>query len=247
MIVKHGCKAHWCCYLDSEQALTLPDITELLAQISCLPNTLKDDRRSLVKQGSMLGKTVVAKQPRDKLRKKWSRALSLITNAETKKTFISLIEFKQKDINSVQPLFALEKRAFGMVTDSWLVYEFRDGQPCQADSLPEIVSVLQDIHAKGYRHDDPNFGNFMRAQDGSIFLIDFKGRARAGSFSDYYDFILLSKINADSISSTQVEQLVEFNRASFGYFLSRAYLSYKTTRTRLKELFRRRRNKKELN
>ena len=134
-----------------------------------------------------------------------------------------------------------------MVTDSWLVYEFREGQPCQADCLPEIVEVLNDIHSKGYRHDDPNLGNFMRADDGSIFLIDFKGRARAGSFSDYYDFILLSKSNADFIDPEQVEQLVDFNRASFGYFLSQLYLSYKSTRSRLKELLRRRRSKQELN
>ena len=174
MIVKHDCNENWCCYSDSEQTQSLPDISELLSQINSLPKTLKDDRRSLVKQGSLLGKTVIAKQPRDKLRKKWSRLLSLVASAESKKTFTSLIEFKRKGINSVEPLFVLEKRKLGMVTDSWLVYEFREGQPCQADCLPEIVEVLNDIHSKGYRHDDPNLGNFMRADDGSIFLIDFK-------------------------------------------------------------------------
>jgi len=154
--------------------------------------------------------------------------------------------FKNQGIRSVVPICALEKREFGRVTDSWLVYEYREGKPCGPEFLPEIVGVLHHLHSQGYRHDDPNLGNFLRADDGAIFLIDFKGRARAGSFSDYYDFILLGTVNGEAITPQQVEELVEFNRMFPGYWLSRLYLQYKTARSYLKQKFKRRRNKEEL-
>jgi len=109
-----------------------------------------------------------------------------------------------------------------------------------------VVDTLHHLHKQGYRHDDPNFGNFIRDPNGSMFLIDFKGRARAGSFSDYYDFILLSNINQGVVTPAEVETLVNFNKASFGYWLARAYSAYKTGRTHLKLLLRRKRSKEEL-
>jgi len=246
MRVKPICEAPWCCYLNAEHELPVSDIQILLQQITELPTTLKDDRRSLVKKGALLGKTVVAKKPRHKLRKRWAQLLSMLFDGETKKTFNALMEFNNQGIPSIEPLLALEKREFGRVTDSWLVYEFREGQPCGAESLSEVVDTLHHLHKQGYRHDDPNFGNFIRDPNGSMFLIDFKGRARAGSFSDYYDFILLSNINQGVVTPAEVETLVNFNKASFGYWLARAYSAYKTGRTHLKLLLRRKRSKEEL-
>lgn len=246
MQVESVYEAPWRCYINSDHGITVSDIQSLLKQITQLPTTLKDDRRSLVKQGSLFGKTVVAKKPRDKLRKPWSRLLSMVFDGETKKTFNSLIAFKSKGIASVEPLLALEKREFGRVVDSWLVYEFRDGQPCGVESLHEVIASLHHLHKQGYRHDDPNFGNFMRDLNGSMFLIDVKGRARAGRFSDYCDFFLLGNINQGLVTPAEIDALIDFDKTSLGYWLSRIYQRYKAARTYLKVLLRRKRSKEEL-
>lgn len=232
----------WCCWVDDKSVIELPPIHQLLTQIDAFTMVLKDDRRSLVVTGELFGRTIVAKQPRDKNRRAWSRLLSRWRDAEAKKTLRTLLEFQQHGIASVTPICVLEKRRNKQVIDSWLLYEFRDGSMCTADDLPSVVAQLRKLHDCGYQHEDPNLGNFMLSKHNEIFLIDCKGNAKRGRFGAYYDFMLLSQRNSE-VSEADVEALVVFNRAHVGYWLARAYSQYKSGRTALKERLKRRRSK----
>lgn len=242
MLVEQLRDGAWSCFTEDGTSLSVLSITELLDTIDGFSVTLKDDRRSLVKKGQLIGRSVVAKQPRDKNRRQWARILSFFFPAEARKTFITLTEFKRKGIDSLTPLCVLEKRRSGMVVDSWLLYEFRDGVRSDATSLPEIVKQLTHLHQQGYRHDDPNFGNFMVAPNGDMFLIDCKGKSRVGNFSDYYDFMLLRERNK-GLTAGQVDELVTMNTLSFGYYLAVLYSGYKTTRTVIKKKLGKKRTK----
>ena len=209
------------------------NIEGLVQLLSMLPITLKDDKRSLVKQGELFDKTIIAKQPRDKNRRLWIRILSFFRDSEVLSTQKTLSRFSELGIESVTPLCVLEKRKFGCLIDSWIIYEFREGKESSLTQLPEIIELLQQLHSNGFRHDDPNFGNFLIEPSGKMFLIDCKGKQRLGFFSDYYDFMLLSQRNsgipfADLIKSANIDT------QRFGFRLAKLYVSYKRKRTELK-------------
>ncbi len=210
------------------------EAADLLAHIQSFPITLKDDKRSLVKQGELLGKQVIAKQPRDKNRRKWIRALSLIRKSEALSAQETLSDFEQQGIESVKPICVLEQRKNGMVIDSWLIYEFREGSESNVTKLPEILSLLNQLHLSGYRHDDPNFGNFLVDSNDSLFLIDCKGKKRLGYFSDYYDYMLLSQRNEGVDMDTLIDA-VGINTNLWAYKLAQCYAAYKRKRTEFKE------------
>lgn len=236
----------WACYgRSSNPAPELPQIKHLLSAIAEFPVSLKDDRRSLVKRGELAGVQVIAKQPRDKNRRRWARFLSRFDDAEAKKTFRSLLRFEQLGIESVRPLCVLEKTQNQQVVDSWLLYEFRDGEPASAGDLTAVIACLKKLHEHGFRHEDPNFGNFLRGDDQKMFLIDCKGKKKLGNFGAYYDFMLLSLRN-EGVSKEQVERLIDFQPWSPGYLLSRLYAAYIASRTKLKVMLRRRKSKSDI-
>lgn len=236
----------WSCYVSgSGVGRELPKIAEIFTLIDGFQDTLKDDRRSLVKRGELAGMDIIAKQPRDKNRRGWSQFLSLFRDAEAKMTFKSLLKFRQMGIESVHPVCVLEKTKGKQVIDSWLLYEYREGQPCGVQDLAEVIAQLTLLHRHGFRHDDPNFGNFLRGADGQMFLIDCKGKAVGGDFGAHYDFMLLSLRNA-GVTSEQVEALRGKTRWSIGRQLASAYGAYINARTALKQVLRRRKSKKDI-
>ena len=149
----------------------------------------------------------------------------------------TLLRFKQQGIDSLTPIATIEKRYFGLLVDSWLIYQFRNGKIATSKDLPEVIDQLHKLHSLGYRHDDPNFENFIWSAEGKMFLIDCKGRPRLGLFSDYYDFMLISQRNRE-INDHHVEAIVNFDRTTIGYRMASFYRGYKTLRSRLKQRYR---------
>jgi len=207
--------AHWRVLPSETPLISKPqeiNATNVLEKIHAFPHVLKDDKRSLVKKGELFGTQVIAKQPR-----------------------------AQKGIESVKPICVLEHRQWGFLTDSWIIYEFKEGHESNVKHLSHIIELLQKLHLNGFRHDDPNFGNFLvkkktnmnDAHSDELFLIDCKGKKRVGFFSDYYDFMLLSQRN-DGVSMDTLIDKANIDTSRIGYTLALYYSSYKRKRTEFK-------------
>ena len=235
-----------------EKGLDNVHTSHVLEKIQEFSTTLKDDKRSLVKQGFLFDTQVIAKQPRDKNRRLWMKILSFFRHSEALSAQHTLTQFSQKGIESVKPICVLEHRKWGFLTDSWIIYEFREGYESSVEHLPQIIELLQKLHRNGYRHDDPNFGNFLvKQQDKTadtsneeLFLIDCKGKKRLGLFSDYYDFMLLSQRN-EGVSMEKLIDKANINTNLLGYKLAEFYAAYKRKRTEFKEKRRARRKTKK--
>ena len=241
-IKRHG---PWRCLSNSRQAdwvESLSEIPELLTSLSDLPTTLKDNHRSLVMLGEIANKKVIVKQPRDKNKRLWARILSYFELSEAAQTLLTLEHFYELDIPSVQPLFVLEKRALGAVVDSWLCYEYREGIACQETHVPAVIEMLRKIHLAGYRHNDPNLGNFLIDNNGQLFVLDSRGRKRTGNFSDANDFFLFKKVNK-SLSDFQVSDVKHLDSKSFGYRLAFVYTKLKSARSFIKDRVKKKRPK----
>lgn len=239
---KHSKAGDWYCYIANSNTELVPSINESLGLIDKFPKTLKDDRRSLVKFGEINGIRLIAKQPRDKNKRKWARFLTLFGAGEARKTFATLLEFKDKGIESLNPFCLLEKRQLGMVVDSWLLYHYREGSESDKRYLKGIINLLKKLHSNGYQHGDPNFGNFMIDPDGQLFLIDCKGKPRSGQFSDYYDFMLLGR---GKLTTQEIEAEVDMDKTVLGYRLAKLYQSYISARSSIKKKIGRKRSKSE--
>ena len=241
-VKRHGA---WRCLSNPRQqqwVQSLGEIPELLDLLPTLPKTLKDNHRSLVMLGEFSGKFLVAKQPRDKNKRLWARVLSYIEQTEAAQTLSTLERFHELGIPSVQPLFVLEKRSLGAVVDSWVCYEFRDGTPCTEHCAPKIIEMLRNIHLAGFRHNDPNLGNFLIDRGGEMFVLDSRGRKRSGNFSDANDFFLFKKINK-TLTDFQVSDVTHLDPKTWGYRLASVYNKVKSARSLVKNKLKKNRPK----
>lgn len=226
----------WSCFVACETPYDVPPIATTLKTIDSWAEILKDDKRSFVKTGEFLGLKVIAKQPVDKNRRKWSRLLSLIRDGEAFKTMKSLLRFQKYGIPAVKPILVLEKREGGLLTDSWLLYVYREGKACSSDDFPQVVKQLKRLHKAGFRHDDPTLGNFMLDNDDQMFLIDCKGRPRIGYLTDCFDYLLFQ--NGNNIKTEDFEKLITLEKRTLGYQLAILYFKYKKLRSRWKHWLR---------
>lgn len=241
-VKRHGA---WRCLSNPRQqqwVQSLVGIPELLDVLPTLPKTLKDNHRSLVMLGELSGKRLVAKQPRDKNKRVWARILSYLEQTEAAQTLSTLERFHELGIASVQPLFVLEKRRLGAVVDSWICYEYRDGTPCTESCVARIIEMLKKIHLAGFRHNDPNLGNFLIDDDGEMFVLDSRGRQRSGYFSDANDFFLFKKINK-TLTDFQVSDVTHLDTTTWGYRLASVYTNIKSARSFVKSKFKKNRPK----
>ena len=244
LIKEHSRYQQWHCYIEKNNKIDLPPIDQLLVKIEGFPNVLKDDRRSLVKLGELNQEKIIAKQPRDKNKRKWARILTLLTGqSEAQKAFCCLIDFKLKGIESLAPYCLLQKKQCGMVIDSYLLYYFREGQVSNKKHLPKIVTLLKKIHQHGYQHTDPHFDNFLTDENGELFLIDCKGKSRKGTFSDNYDFFLL--LGRSGFTENEIDTVVNLDKSSWGYRLAKCYMRYIKFRSNYKQKVGRKRSKKD--
>jgi len=245
MLLEIKKQGQWRCLCNPRQQEWVKSISEvrtLLSDLENLPETLKDNHRSRVMRGRIMGKHVIAKQPRDKNKRLWARVLSYIELTEASQTLSTLERFHELNIPSVQPLLVLEKRLFGAVVDSWICYEFREGTPCDESCVPDVIDMMKKIHSAGFCHNDPHLSNFLKDKNGEMFVLDSRGRKRRGNFSDANDFLLFKSINK-TLSDFQVSDLTHLDTKSFVYRLALAYTKFKSARSFVKDKIRKNRTK----
>ncbi len=220
----------WAGYWPDDAPPGLRSIAELLTIAGKRGDVVKDDHRSLVKVIVNDERRIVAKQPRDKNRRRWIRLLSLVRESAVTRTLRGLSALRRADVATVSPIAAVENRRWGMVLDSWLFYFYRDGRPCSEAEFPMLIEVLRAVHRAGFRHGDPHLDNFLF--DGEqVFVIDFKAKPRLTRVSDYRDLLLLEhkmKSHSDIVESLDIDT------ASPSYWIARAYRRYSAARNWVK-------------
>ncbi|MEL7002263.1 MAG: lipopolysaccharide core heptose(II) kinase RfaY [Bacteroidota bacterium] len=157
--------------------------------------TLKEDYRSRVYRISLADHHYVLKIPNEKNTKPWIRFLTWFRSGEAFKNIRGMIKLKELEIDTTTPIIAAEKRSFGMVVDSWLVYEYLDGKSCldKEEYYPSVVEKLKKMHAKGILHGDAQIRNFMWIS-GKIYVIDSNPKSTGlFTFSKTYEFAYLRK------------------------------------------------------
>lgn len=116
---------------------------------------------------------LVLKVPLSRNNRRWERFLTLFRSGEALRIHQSHCQLKALGFNCPIAILAAEKRTAGMVTDSFLLYEYAMGTPATANKAAIVSRELQRLHATGYTRGDPKASNFLVDEDQVIF-IDFR-------------------------------------------------------------------------
>jgi len=152
---------------------------------------LKNNSRSLVKVVHVNGRRMVLKSLREKNRRRWIRFTTLYRRGAAFTSFAGMQRLERLGIASSRPVMALEKRRWGMVVDSWLLYEYVDGRVCGPGEYQMVVGQLAAIHAGGLLHGDPQIRNFLFDGTAVVTIDAAPKRPLWGGISRYGEFFYL--------------------------------------------------------
>lgn len=160
-----------------------------------LTKTLKDNHRSSVKHVQINSNDLVLKVPKEKNERIWIRFLTLFRLGESFKNLKSMNLLYDIGVKTTTPIIAAEKRSFGMVVQSWLLYSYLDGTSCldRPQTYPQVIGTLKSIHKKGYTHGDPQIRNFIEKEN-EIYVIDTNPKKAGLTGFDFgYEWAYLRK------------------------------------------------------
>ncbi len=177
---------------------------------------LKSSKRSLVKLVNYRGYKIVVKEPRYQNKRKRFRLLSLFSKSEAQKALDSMELLNKNGIPTNKPLVSYEKRKFGMVEESFELYEHLEGEVVTSKHARDVISLLKKIHNLGYVHNDTQVRNFI-FNENQVYTIDCKLIPKTfGKISEYSAFI--------GFAVDIKEALKYINQKSFSYKI--AYFFY---------------------
>ena len=116
---------------------------------------------------------IVFKIPRYRNKRRWERFLSLFRSGEAFRNHDSMMYLPTIHLKAPKPLFAAEKRANGMVVESFFTYFFIEGKIASAENIPAVLEALSLLHQQGLTRSDPKLENFLISEN-EVFFIDFR-------------------------------------------------------------------------
>ncbi len=203
---------------------------------------LKNNSRSLLVLIDYEGKPILLKNPREKNTRKWIRFTTLYRKGEAFKNLSNLADLAKLQIKSNKPLLAMQKRRWGMVVDSWLVYEFKSGVPSGEAQYPDVVRKLKNFHDHNLLHGDAQIENFIVAENSIITLDAHLKTPLLGSISKFLEYLYLQK------SAPGIERFFDLDTGSLAYRIAAAYsrLYWSWRAFKKKKRLKKRRNQKLL-
>lgn len=179
--------------IEESEAKNLFDIIQSteFKQIS----VLKDNHRSTVLRIDSNGEDLVYKVPKEKNSRLWIRFLTWFRKGESFKNLHSMNILTEIGVKTTKPILAVEKRAFGMVVNSWLLYEYLDGSSCldRPETYDRVMATLKKIHNNGLIHGDPQIRNFIEKEN-EIYVIDANPKKAGITWFDFgYEWAYLRK------------------------------------------------------
>jgi len=132
---------------------------------------LKDDRNSRVERVAVAGRRLIVKIPVARNKRLWERLTTRFRPGKARRAWLGMLTLKAAGFHVPEPVLIGERRRAGCVVDSFMVYEFAEGQPLQPADLPAVEQILRNLHAIGYLRHDASAHNYLKQGD-RIIMID---------------------------------------------------------------------------
>ncbi len=164
--VYHGYRLHLCGARPDAarvfQAVVAGDFAE--------KTVFKSDGRTysaLIEIGS---KACVLKIPHDRNRRLSQRMLSFFRPSMAVRQMESMVQLRQLGFRAPEPLCAGERRLMGVLTDSFLLYEYAEGRKATRDDAALLTPELLRLHEMGFMRNDPHAKNYLIDDEGVVFI-----------------------------------------------------------------------------
>ncbi|MBZ4683373.1 MAG: hypothetical protein PWP46_1692 [Fusobacteriaceae bacterium] len=172
---------------------------------------LKDSTRSVVKLINYDNKKIVIKIPVEKNKRKWIRFLTLFRKSEILKNLKSMEILLKNGIKTNKPIAGIEYRKYGMVFDSFMIYEYIEGTVVTKEDAKEVIDLLKKIHKLGYLHNDPQKRNFLK-NEAELITIDTSLKKKNIFISKILENMEYIKFAVDI---SEAYKYIELNKISF--------------------------------
>ena len=154
--------------VDSWQVRTCRASDETVALMHALQQNdhrqiLKDDSQTLVYRITHAGEDLVVKSPRRRNRSGVERLRTLVRAGKAMRMWRGLCKLHELEISVPEPVLLAQRRRWGMIVDSFLVYRYVPGEPITAADIPAVDALLDRLHAYGYLRHDPGDHNYLKS------------------------------------------------------------------------------------
>lgn len=174
------------------------DIENIIKQVESsdfeVIKVLKDHHRSKVSRIRLNDLDLVLKIPREKNTKPWIRFLTLFRSSEAFKNLVGMKLLNSSGFRTTRGYLACEYRSWGMVTDSWVLYHYLEGEECLdvENTYPKVVGLLSKMHSSHILHGDAQIRNFLLSED-DLFIIDANPSISQSNFKKAFEFAYLKR------------------------------------------------------
>lgn len=156
----------------------------------------KESQRNYVAKIKFNDKYYVLKSPRNEYRIPQRRFATLFKEGEALTTLKNITELRNRGlVELVAPLLAVVRRTKGMIKESYIVFEFVEGEDGR-NRILEMIQAGEKMHSLGAYHGDFNPSNFIWTKNG-MKIIDTQGKKAWTPLKQRYDLITLDYDNID--------------------------------------------------
>lgn len=153
---------------------------------------LKATKRNYVAKIKFKGKSYVLKSPRNEFRIPQRKLATILKKGEALSSLVNITKAREAGVTElVAPFLAMQKRKYGMIKESYIIYEYIEGKSAYLSEIPEIVKLAKKMHDKGFYHGDLNPSNFLVTEDGMRVIDTQAKKYMAGKYRVNYDMLTL--------------------------------------------------------
>ncbi len=153
---------------------------------------LKATKRNYVAKIGFNGESYVLKSPRNEFRIPQRKVATVFKKGEALSTLVNITKAREAGITElVAPFLAMQKRKYGMIKESYIIYEYAEGKSAYLSEIPQIIKLAKKMHDRGFYHGDLNPSNFLLTEDGLKVIDTQAKRMIFGSYRAHYDMLTL--------------------------------------------------------
>lgn len=204
------------------------EFSSLLSKMENPDIILKHDHRAEVGTFNIGDVRYVIKKFTQQNTRLWFRLTSVFFSALGEIACRNALEMDADGIYTTRPVLLMQQIHNRMVTSSWLVYRFIDGQFLTRDNAQDIVAFVKNMHHAGWVHRDPHPGNFIRTSNGIATIDPIKARHSRSRYLRAYDVVLMEHDIPSAPDIYGRENLgIWFFTAKIGHTLLKLYRALK--------------------
>jgi len=166
-------------------------VGQIFEKLKAPDQVLKDDHRSKVLLIDLEGVPYIVKIFVLQKTWWWFRLTSLLFPTIGEIACENAVALNEVGLLTPSPSLLLQKRRFGMVIESLLVYPYLPGRTATIKDAGEIIEFVHRMHDSNWIHRDPHPANFLMTGTGLATIDPVRAKRSRSKYLKAYDVMLM--------------------------------------------------------